>query len=79
MTQSLAKFLYFDRFTPGVEKLELMLVARFALDPAMSKREQLEVFINHARFGRYRGRPIIGFNAAARAFYGRELQQLDRP
>ena len=76
LTQSLAKFLYFDRFTPGLAKLELMLVARFALDPAMSKREQLEVFINYARFGARRGRPIIGFNAAARTFYGRDLRQL---
>jgi membrane carboxypeptidase/penicillin-binding protein len=76
LTQSLAKLLYFRRFTPGIEKLELMLVARFALDPAMSKREQLEVFINHAGFGTSRGRPIIGFNAAARTFYGRELGEL---
>lgn len=76
LTQSLAKFLYFRRFTPGIEKLELMLVARFALDPAASKREQLEIFINHARFGARRGRPIRGFNAAARAYYGRALDRL---
>ena len=76
LTQSLAKFLYFDRFTPGVAKLELMLVARFALDPAMSKSEQLEVFLNHARFGSRRGRPVVGFAQAARTFYGRELDAL---
>jgi membrane peptidoglycan carboxypeptidase len=76
LTQSLAKFLYFDRFTPGFQKLELMLVARFALDPAASKREQLEIFLNHARFGSRNGRPIRGFAAAARAFHGRELAAL---
>lgn len=76
LTQSLAKFLYFERFTPGLGKLELMLVARFALDPATSKDEQLEIFINHARFGARAGRPIHGFQAAARAFYGRELSRL---
>ncbi len=76
LTQSLAKFLYFERFTPGIAKLELMLVARFALDPAVSKDEQLEIFINHARLGSRRGRPVIGFADAARTFYGRELHQL---
>lgn len=76
MTQSLAKLLYFGRFTPGIDKPELMLVARFALDPAASKREQLEIFLNHASFGTRRGRPVIGFAAAARTFYGRELAQL---
>lgn len=77
MTQSLAKFLYFDRFTPGFAKLELMLVARFALEPAASKQEQLEIFLNHASFGRYRGREVRGFADAARTFYGRELAALD--
>ncbi|HWT12657.1 MAG TPA: transglycosylase domain-containing protein [Allosphingosinicella sp.] len=76
MTQSLAKFLYFERFTPGLAKLELMLVSRFALDPALSKRDQVELFVNYARFGSRRGRPIIGFNDAARTFYGRELSRL---
>ena len=76
LTQSLAKFLYFERFRPGIAKLELMLVARFALHPAFTKREQLEIFINHARFGTSRGRPIIGFNDAARTFYGRALEHL---
>ena len=76
LTQSLAKFLYFGRFTPGIDKPELMLVARFALDPAMGKSEQLEVFVNYVSFGRRRGRPVTGFNAAARAFYGRPLGRL---
>jgi membrane peptidoglycan carboxypeptidase len=76
MTQSLAKFLYFDRFTPGIAKLELMLVARFALDPAASKQEQLEIFLNHARFGRFRGREVRGFADAARTFHGRPLSAL---
>jgi len=76
MTQSLAKFLYFGRFTPGIDKPELMLVARFALDPAAGKREQLEIFVNYASFGTRRGRPVIGFAAAAPTFFGRELSQL---
>ena len=76
MTQSLAKFLYFRRFTSGIDKPELMLVSRFALDPAVSKREQLEIFLNYASFGTFRGRPVIGFAAAARTFYGRDLSQV---
>lgn len=76
ITQSLAKFLYFDRFSPGFAKLELMLIARFALHPSASKNEQIEIFLNHASFGRFRGRQVKGFADAARSFYGRELGQL---
>jgi len=76
MTQSLAKFLYFDRFTPGFAKLELMLIARFALEPATTKREQLEIFVNHASFGRFEGRQVRGFGAAARSFYGKPFDRL---
>ena len=76
MTQSLAKFLYFDHFSPGFAKLELMLVSRFALEPAATKREQIELFLNHASFGRHDGRRVRGFPDAARTFYGRELPPL---
>ena len=76
LTQSLAKILYFERFEPGFAKIELMLVARYSLDPSADKNAQLEIFLNRARFGRQGGRPIVGFAAAARAFYGRELAAL---
>ncbi len=76
MTQSLVKFLYFDRFEPGFAKIEQSLIARFVLHPAMSKDDQLELFLNRARFGWRGGREIRGFAEAARADYGRPLEAL---
>ena len=76
ITQALVKRFYFNRFQPGFAKLEQSLIARFVLDPAMSKREQLEVYFNYASFGRFGGREIIGFAAAARTFYRRPLAAL---
>ena len=76
--QSLVKRLYFpDGFKPGFEKIEQTLIARYALDPATTKDEQLEIFLNYASFGRSGGYEVIGFPAAARVFYGRELAQLN--
>jgi len=76
ITQALVKRFYFDGFRPGFAKLEQSLIARFALDPAMSKRDQLEVFINYASFGTARGRDIIGFAAAAEHYYRRPFAAL---
>ena len=76
ITQSLVKRFYFERFRPGFAKLEQSLIARFVLDPAMSKPAQLKAYINHSHFGWRDGRPIIGLGAAARAYYGRGVAQL---
>ena len=77
MTQGLVKRLYFDgQFKPGFAKIEQSLIARFVLDPAVAKRDQLEIFLNVASFGRIRGQPVIGFDAAAQTFYGRPLNRL---
>ena len=76
ITQALVKRFYFDGFRPGFAKLEQSLIARFVLDPAMSKREQLEVHINYAYFGSARGREILGFAAAAQHYYGRPFAAL---
>lgn len=76
LTQALVKHFYFDRFEPGFAKIEQSLIARFVLDPAMSKDAQIAAFLNHASFGNRRGRPVIGFADAARTFYGREFASL---
>lgn len=76
MTQALVKFLYFERFEPGFAKIEQSLIARFVLHPAMGKDEQLELFLNRARFGWRDGREVRGFADAARTFYGKELGAL---
>lgn len=78
MTQSLVKRLYFPGgFTPGFAKIEQSLIARFVFDPAASKRQQLDMFLNLASFGHQQGRDVIGFAAAARTFYGKDLAALD--
>ena len=76
ITQSLVKRFYFERFQPGFAKLEQSLIARFILDPAMSKPAQLRAYINHSHFGWRDGGPIIGLNAAARAYYGHGVERL---
>jgi membrane peptidoglycan carboxypeptidase len=77
ITQGLVKRFYFDRFRPGFAKLEQSLIARFVLDPAMSKDRQLQAYLNFTYFGSMKGRPVIGYGDAARSYYGRELDQLD--
>jgi membrane carboxypeptidase/penicillin-binding protein len=76
LTQSLVKFLYFDHFRPGFAKIEQSLIARFVLHPAMSKDDQLELYLNRARFGWRGGREIRGFAEAARAYYGKPFGAL---
>ncbi len=76
ITQSLVKHLYFERFHPGFAKIEQSLIARFVLDPAMSKPDQLEAYINYSRLGMADGREIVGFGEAARVYYGKDLGAL---
>lgn len=77
LTQALVKRLYFDRFRPGFAKIEQSLIARWVVTPAISKRTQLELFYNHAYFGNPAGRDVIGFPAAARTYFGRDVAALD--
>lgn len=77
ITQALVKRFYFDRFQPGFAKIEQSLIARFVLDPAMSKHDQLEAYVNYAYFGQQGGRPVIGFADAARRYYGRPFAALN--
>lgn len=74
--QALVKRLYFGDFKPGFASIEQALIARYAFDPALSKDDQLELFLNQASFGKVDGREIIGFPAAARLYYGRDMAEL---
>ncbi|RYY25693.1 MAG: glycosyl transferase family 51 [Sphingomonadales bacterium] len=76
IAQALVRRLYFDEFSPGFATIEQSLIARFAFDAAVPKDEQLEIFLNQASFGAPDGRPVIGFPAAARTFYGRDVADL---
>jgi membrane peptidoglycan carboxypeptidase len=76
ITQAMVKRLYFDDFHPGFPKIEQSLIAWLVLDRAVSKDELLEIFLNHVRFGGIGGREVIGFEDAARSFYGRPVARL---
>jgi len=78
ITQSIGKGLFFNGFEPGLlhhRKIRLMLAA-WAFDRRISKETQLRVFLNRAYFGSADGREVLGFPAAASAFYGKPLAQL---
>ena len=76
LTQGLGKLLYFKQFTPGFEKIELVLIARFALTPLATKEEILTATLATASFGRRDGKPVIGFAEAAKVWFGRDLAAL---
>ena len=76
LTQGLAKRLYFDRFTPGFQKIELILISKFALNAQASKQEIIEAVLSTAYFGEDERGSIIGFPDAARRLYNTELLSL---
>jgi membrane carboxypeptidase/penicillin-binding protein len=78
ITQSIGKGLFFNSYNPGLlhhRKIRLM-VAAWAFDRRISKETQLRLFLNRTYFGSAGGREVIGFPAAASAFYGKPLGQL---
>jgi membrane peptidoglycan carboxypeptidase len=72
ITQGLVKQFYFDKFKPGIAKIEQTLIAVFALDPLVSKEDQLRLFINFC----YMGEGIRGFEDAAQRYYGKPFGDL---
>lgn len=79
ISQALVKRLYFDDFKPGFDKIEQTLIARFMLDHALNKEEQLGAFLNQAYFGHVGARPVLGFSDAARTYYDRSFYALTQP
>ena len=77
ITQGLVKRFYFKHFHKGFPKIEQSLIARFVLDPAMPKNDQLQAYLNFTYFGRNDGHPVIGYANAARTYYGRQFAQLN--
>jgi hypothetical protein len=78
MTQGIAKIYYFDGFRPGVlkeGKLRQTLYA-LAIDARVDKRTQLRIFVNSAYFGTHEGRDVIGFEDAARTYFGKRFGEL---
>jgi membrane peptidoglycan carboxypeptidase len=77
ITQALVKRYYFDGYRRGIwSKLRQSLIARFALDPLVSKREQLTLFINTAYLGTVDGTEVNGFEEGAQVFFGKPFAEL---
>jgi len=78
ITQAIGKGLFFNGFDPGFlrhRKIRLM-VAAWAFDRRISKEMQLRVFLNRAYFGSMDERGVLGFPAAARAYFGKPLDRV---
>lgn len=77
ITQAVVKVLYFKHFKPGIRKIRQTLIARYALDPLVSKEDQLTLYINLLGFGQSPdGEKIFGFRDAARFYFDRSVAQL---
>jgi len=72
ISQSLAKQFYFDHFKQGIRKIKQTLCARFALDPLVSKDDQITLFLNMMYFGNQQ----TGIVDAAHYYYAKETADL---
>lgn len=79
ITQGLVKLLYFPGgFKAGFPKIRQTLIAQHALDAQVSKDQQLTLYLNITYFGNVDGRPVCGFQEAARTYFQKEFAQLSR-
>ena len=76
ITQAMVKYLYFNGFRPGFMKIEQTLIAWLAVDPLVSKDDQLEAFINTVYLGHVDGAAIRGFPHAAKIYFGKRFNEL---
>jgi membrane peptidoglycan carboxypeptidase len=76
ITQAIVKKLYFDSFKPGIAKIKQSLIARFVVNELIPKDDQLTFFINTMYFGNVDGKPIVGLESAANAYYHQPVNKL---
>lgn len=72
LTQNLAKKFYFKDFSSGVPLIKELLLAKFAVNPLVSKELQLDIYINIVYFGNN----IYGFPDAANFYFEKDFSQL---
>ncbi len=72
ITQSLAKKFYFRDFKQGIAKIKQTLCARFALDPLVSKDDQITIFLNITYFGNGQ----FGLDQAATFYFAKRIDEL---
>lgn len=73
ITQALVKIHYFKNFKSGLAKIKQTLIAYFALDPLISKQDQLKLFINELGFGHGQK----GLANAARYYFDKPFSDLN--
>lgn len=78
ITQGLVKMYYFDHFKPGLAKVKQTLIARYALNPLVSKNNQLLLFLNNVYLGNVNGKTVIGFANAAQTYYHKPFHNLTK-
>ncbi|MCB2090908.1 MAG: transglycosylase domain-containing protein [Alphaproteobacteria bacterium] len=76
ISQSLVKYLYFENFQKGIQKIRQSLIARFAFDPLVSKDKQLNLFLNLVYMGQVDGKEVRGFNQAAHVYFNKDLSDI---
>lgn len=74
ITQTLAQLLFFQNFSAGIDKLRQSLLARYALDPLVSKQEQLLLYINMVPMGQ----GGQGLASAAQVFFSKPFKELSQ-
>ncbi len=77
ITQSLVKRLFFDHFAKGFKKIEQTLIARFVVNPNISKEVQLVAFMSTAYFGEKDGKQLFGFDQGAHFWFNKSLSELN--
>ncbi|MEP2978954.1 MAG: transglycosylase domain-containing protein [Lentilitoribacter sp.] len=76
LTQSLAKRLGFEKFTPGIGKIRQSGFA-LGLDSVLSKHQQVALFLDTAEMGKGPDGWITGFHKAAEIIYQKPVAKLD--
>lgn len=75
-SQGLVKIIYFNDYKPGLRKIGLLYLTRFALNPLVSKKDILCLFMNYACLGTYQGKEVIGFENASKIYFNKSFDKL---
>ena len=77
ITQGIVKR-YFGGSLAGVWGKSRQSLLALALNRHLTKKQQLQVFLESAYFGSYNGRELVGFEDASATLYGKSLLRLTR-
>lgn len=78
LTQALGKRIFYKPFKPGITKVELILLSKFALAQIATKEDILNAFLTVAYLGEHEGMSVTGFGQGALVWYGKDFKDLDR-